>query len=155
MLVNSKDRRRDDILKNDKTLVITHGESRKTDPDGLAALVNEVAPTQSCKLAMFQKVKETYPNLFSISAGLVFCPTKKNCESVAQLISRNTNRSVLECKTVEKRRLWQALKVRSVFSLSKFPVLTFVISGGKRSNLSSFKDDDTIRHCIPPLWPHG
>jgi POLQ-like helicase len=66
LLVNTKDRRRDDILKHEKTLVITHGESRKTDPDGLAELVNEVAPEQSCKL--FQKVKETYLNLFSISS---------------------------------------------------------------------------------------
>jgi POLQ-like helicase len=154
LLVNSKDRRRDDILKNDRNLVITNGESRKTDPDGLAELVNEVAPNQSCKFTMFQKVKEKYLNVFYFLAGLVFCPTKKNCESVAQLISRNIKRSVLECKTVEKRRLWQALKVRSVFPLSKFSVLAFVILGGKRSSLSNFKVDDSIRHCIPSLGPH-
>jgi len=42
-------------------------EQKSLDVDQLAALVLEVAPHKSC---------------------LVFCPTKKNCENVAQLICR-------------------------------------------------------------------
>ena len=42
-------------------------EQKSLDVDHLAALVLEVVPDKSC---------------------LVFCPTKKNCENVAQLICR-------------------------------------------------------------------
>lgn len=43
------------------------------DPDHLIALVTEVIPNYSC---------------------LVFCPTKKNCENVAEMICKYLNKYV-------------------------------------------------------------
>lgn len=68
-------------------------ESRKIDPDGLGVLVAEIAPEHCC---------------------LVFCPTKKNCESVAQLIARNLPDSIRDWKVDGKRKLKRALEVRQI-----------------------------------------
>ncbi len=68
-------------------------ESRKNDPDGISVLVSEVAPEHCC---------------------LVFCSTKKNCESVAKLISSNLSPNLLQWKTAEKLKLRRALEVKSI-----------------------------------------
>jgi POLQ-like helicase len=46
-------------------------QDKKNDPDALKKLVMEVVPDKS---------------------SLVFCPTKKNCENVAVLLSRGMDR---------------------------------------------------------------
>lgn len=49
-------------------LVVQYSDTlKKMDPDHLVALVTEVIPNYSC---------------------LVFCPTKKNCENVAEMICK-------------------------------------------------------------------
>ena len=65
-------------------------ESKKNDPDGLSLLVAEMAPEHCC---------------------LVFCSTKKNCESVAKLISSNLPAELLQCRVEDKLKLGRALKV--------------------------------------------
>ena len=55
----------DDDIDDDLCLTQYTAEQKSLDVDHLAALVLEVVPHNSC---------------------LVFCPTKKNCENVAQLI---------------------------------------------------------------------
>ncbi|XP_066488876.1 helicase POLQ-like isoform X2 [Tiliqua scincoides] len=52
---------------------------QNTDPDHLIALVTEVIPKYSC---------------------LVFCPTKKNCENVAEMICKYLNRVILRAPYV-------------------------------------------------------
>ncbi|KAJ9595838.1 hypothetical protein L9F63_012993, partial [Diploptera punctata] len=59
------------------------------DPDHIGGLVSEEIPHNSC---------------------LVFCPTKKNCENVAQLICNSLPRTVMEHKLSEKKALYEALK---------------------------------------------
>lgn len=73
-----------------RSLPAPSAASRKIDPDGLGVLVAEMAPEHCC---------------------LVFCSTKKNCESVAQLVSRTLPPRVLEWKPEEKRKLRIALQV--------------------------------------------
>ncbi|XP_066488878.1 helicase POLQ-like isoform X4 [Tiliqua scincoides] len=57
---------------------------QNTDPDHLIALVTEVIPKYSC---------------------LVFCPTKKNCENVAEMICKYLNRDYKKLKEKEKQDL--------------------------------------------------
>uniref|UniRef100_A0A6J0U9T3 Helicase POLQ-like isoform X2 n=1 Tax=Pogona vitticeps TaxID=103695 RepID=A0A6J0U9T3_9SAUR len=57
---------------------------QKMDPDHLIALVTEVIPEYSC---------------------LVFCPTKKNCENVAEMICKHLNRVILRAPYVAKEFL--------------------------------------------------
>ncbi|XP_053107515.1 helicase POLQ-like [Hemicordylus capensis] len=57
---------------------------QKMDPDHLIALVSEVIPNYSC---------------------LVFCPTKKNCENVAEMICKYLNRDYKKFKEKEKQEL--------------------------------------------------
>ncbi|KAM4810234.1 helicase POLQ-like [Rhinophrynus dorsalis] len=61
----------------------------KIDPDHIIALVTEVIPNNSC---------------------LVFCPTKKNCENVAEMICKYLNKSYLSHRESEKKILIQDLK---------------------------------------------
>ncbi|KAK6628654.1 hypothetical protein RUM43_002469 [Polyplax serrata] len=58
------------------------------DPDGIAALVQEVIPNDS---------------------ALVFCPTRKNCENVALLLSQVLYRNLMKHKEEEKKSLYRAL----------------------------------------------
>ncbi|XP_043915230.1 helicase POLQ-like [Protopterus annectens] len=62
---------------------------QKMDPDHLIALVTEVIPLHSC---------------------LVFCPTKKNCENVAEMICKYLNKEFLNHKHKEKCSLLDDLK---------------------------------------------
>ena len=88
---SSKFRRQEDLMIPARSLPALSAATRKIDPDGIGVLVAEIAP-QHC--------------------SLVFCPTKKNCESVAQLVSRTLPPTVLEWKSIEKRKLRQALQVK-------------------------------------------
>uniref|UniRef100_A0AAQ5YB47 Helicase, POLQ like n=1 Tax=Amphiprion ocellaris TaxID=80972 RepID=A0AAQ5YB47_AMPOC len=62
---------------------------QKMDPDHIIALVTEVIPTHSC---------------------LVFCPTKKNCENVAQMICRYLKEEFLQHQEADKAMLLRDLK---------------------------------------------
>ncbi|XP_031759314.1 helicase POLQ-like isoform X2 [Xenopus tropicalis] len=61
----------------------------KIDPDHVVALVTEVIPANSC---------------------LVFCPTKKNCENVAEMICKYLNKLYVEHREAEKKNLIADLK---------------------------------------------
>ncbi|XP_068089621.1 helicase POLQ-like isoform X2 [Hyperolius riggenbachi] len=61
----------------------------RLDPDHIIALVTEVIPNHSC---------------------LVFCPTKKNCENVAEMICKYLNKAFLSHKEAEKKILLEDLK---------------------------------------------
>ncbi|KAM9330528.1 helicase POLQ-like [Gastrophryne carolinensis] len=61
----------------------------RLDPDHVIALVTEVIPNHSC---------------------LVFCPTKKNCENVAELICKYLNKHYLSHREAEKKILLDDLK---------------------------------------------
>ncbi|XP_063775818.1 helicase POLQ-like isoform X2 [Pseudophryne corroboree] len=61
----------------------------RIDPDHIIALVTEVIPNYSC---------------------LVFCPTKKNCENVAEMICKYLNKSYLSHRESEKKILIEDLK---------------------------------------------
>ncbi|KAM5271391.1 helicase POLQ-like isoform 2-T2 [Ctenodactylus gundi] len=62
---------------------------KRMDPDHLLALVTEVIPSYSC---------------------LVFCPSKKNCENVAEMLCRFLNKEYLKHREKEKYELIQNLK---------------------------------------------
>lgn len=64
-------------------------EQRKDDPDNLVALVLECIPDQSC---------------------LIFCPTKKNCENVASLLSRYLPAYLKQHKRDLKLKLFNELR---------------------------------------------
>lgn len=55
-------------LQSARLLVLQYSDAlKRMDPDHLVALVTEVIPTYSC---------------------LVFCPSKKNCENVAEMLCK-------------------------------------------------------------------
>ncbi|XP_077131898.1 helicase POLQ-like [Ranitomeya variabilis] len=61
----------------------------RIDPDHIIALVTEVIPNQSC---------------------LVFCPTKRNCENVAEMICKYLNKAYLSHREAEKKALIDDLR---------------------------------------------
>ncbi|XP_077979888.1 helicase POLQ-like [Glandiceps talaboti] len=65
------------------------GAILKEDPDHLVGLVNEVIPNHSC---------------------LVFCPTKRNCQHVAEMLCRLSPKNFTEHKKKEKKELLTALR---------------------------------------------
>ena len=94
--VNEDQRKQENLLEHSRSLPSATAACRKIDPDGVGALVGEVVPQHCC---------------------LVFCPTKKNCESVAQLVSRTLPPSLLQWKVPEKKRLKRALQVHPILSI--------------------------------------
>ncbi|CAD5114915.1 DgyrCDS3949 [Dimorphilus gyrociliatus] len=65
---------------------------RKFDPDGITQLVKEVIPEKSC---------------------LIFCPIKKNCESIIILLSKLLPKSLLDVKKHEKANLLKELQTEN------------------------------------------
>ncbi|XP_073397914.1 helicase POLQ-like isoform X2 [Dendrobates tinctorius] len=61
----------------------------RIDPDHIIALVTEVIPNLSC---------------------LVFCPTKRNCENVAEMICKYLNKAFLSHREAEKKALIDNLR---------------------------------------------
>ena len=88
--VSGRQRGFQENFKHCRSVSSLSAESRKNDPDSISALVSEIAPEHCC---------------------LVFCSTKKNCESVAKLISNNLSPTLLQWKTAEKLKLRKALEV--------------------------------------------
>lgn len=89
-------------MKHSRSVSATSATNRKNDPDGLSVLVSEVAPEHSC---------------------LVFCSTKKNCESVAKLVSSNLPPTLQQWKTAEKLKLRRALEVKFKAILQGFNLI--------------------------------
>ncbi|PIO63718.1 DEAD/DEAH box helicase [Teladorsagia circumcincta] len=70
-------------------LVVVDERLAKADPDGLCQLLIGVIPQRSV---------------------LIFCPTKKNCESVANMIARCVPEDVRKKRLEEKKKVLEAMK---------------------------------------------
>uniref|UniRef100_A0A8D0MS86 Helicase, POLQ like n=1 Tax=Sus scrofa TaxID=9823 RepID=A0A8D0MS86_PIG len=92
---------------------------KKLDPDHLVALVTEVIPNHSC---------------------LVFCPTKKNCENVAEMICKILSKEYLKHREKEKHELLKNLKAISGGSVC--PVLKHTIPFGVAYHHSGLTNDE-------------
>uniref|UniRef100_A0A8C9KZG5 Helicase, POLQ like n=1 Tax=Panthera tigris altaica TaxID=74533 RepID=A0A8C9KZG5_PANTA len=92
---------------------------KKMDPDRLVALVTEVIPNYSC---------------------LVFCPTKKNCENVAEMICKFLSKEYLKHREEEKHEVIKNLK--NVSSGNLCPVLKRTIPFGVAYHHSGLTSDE-------------
>ncbi|XP_068949250.1 helicase POLQ-like isoform X3 [Petaurus breviceps papuanus] len=91
----------------------------KMDPDHLVALVTEIIPNYSC---------------------LVFCPTKKNCENVADMICKFLNKDYLKHREKEKCDFLKNLK--NVHNGGLCPVLKRTIPFGVAYHHSGLTSDE-------------
>lgn len=92
---------------------------KKVDPDRLVALVTEVIPNYSC---------------------LVFCPSKKNCENVAEMLCKFLSRDYLNHREEEKGELIKSL--RNVGHGKVCPVLKRTIPFGVAYHHSGLTSDE-------------
>ncbi|XP_022362064.1 helicase POLQ-like isoform X7 [Enhydra lutris kenyoni] len=92
---------------------------KKMDPDHLLALVTEVVPNYSC---------------------LVFCPTKKNCENVAEMICKFLSKEYLKHREKEKYEVIKNLK--SISGGNLCPVLKRTIPFGVAYHHSGLTSDE-------------
>uniref|UniRef100_A0A452RBT6 Helicase, POLQ like n=1 Tax=Ursus americanus TaxID=9643 RepID=A0A452RBT6_URSAM len=92
---------------------------KKMDPDHLVALVTEVIPNYSC---------------------LVFCPTKKNCENVAEMICKFLSKEYLKHREKEKHEVIKNLK--NISSGNLCPVLKRTIPFGVAYHHSGLTSDE-------------
>ncbi|XP_044934079.1 helicase POLQ-like isoform X9 [Mustela putorius furo] len=92
---------------------------KKMDPDHLVALVTEVIPNYSC---------------------LVFCPTKKNCENVAEMICKFLSKEYLKHREKEKHELIKNLK--SISGGNVCPILKRTVPFGVAYHHSGLTSDE-------------
>ncbi|ERE88249.1 helicase POLQ [Cricetulus griseus] len=92
---------------------------RKMDPDHLVALVTEVIPNYSC---------------------LVFCPSKKNCENVAEMLCKFLSKDYLNHRDEEKSEVIKNL--RNVGNGKVCPVLKRTIPFGVAYHHSGLTTDE-------------
>ncbi|XP_010333054.2 helicase POLQ-like isoform X3 [Saimiri boliviensis] len=92
---------------------------KKMDPDHLVALVTEVIPNYSC---------------------LVFCPSKKNCENVAEMICKFLSKEYLKHKEKEKCEVINNLK--NIGNGNLCPVLKRTIPFGVAYHHSGLTSDE-------------
>ncbi|XP_051054074.1 helicase POLQ-like isoform X2 [Phodopus roborovskii] len=92
---------------------------RKMDPDHLVALVTEVIPNYSC---------------------LVFCPSKKNCENVAEMLCKFLSKDYLNHRDEEKSQVIKTL--RDVGNGKVCPVLKHTIPFGVAYHHSGLTSDE-------------
>uniref|UniRef100_A0A7M4FB98 Helicase, POLQ like n=1 Tax=Crocodylus porosus TaxID=8502 RepID=A0A7M4FB98_CROPO len=102
----------------------------RMDPDHLIALVTEVIPNYSC---------------------LVFCPTKKNCENVAEMICKYLKKEYENHKKKEKQDLLMNLK--NIGNGTICPVLKRTISFGIAYHHSGLTSDE--RKSIEEAYSAG
>ncbi|XP_042325106.1 helicase POLQ-like isoform X2 [Sceloporus undulatus] len=95
---------------------------QKMDPDHLIALVTEVIPKYSC---------------------LVFCPTKKNCENVAEMICKYLSKDHKKLKEKEKRDLMKDLT--NICNGRLCPVLKRTVPFGIAYHHSGLTSDERKR----------
>ncbi|XP_053406623.1 helicase POLQ-like [Mercenaria mercenaria] len=108
-------------------------EMTKTDPDHVLGLALEVIPDNSC---------------------LVFCPTKKNCENVALMLSKlmaKYKRELSEVKKKERRALLKELNNDSEGKIC--PVLQYTIHFGVAYHHSGLTVDE--RKLIEEAYSEG
>lgn len=87
--INTAARVEEDLLKNKRLSCFPYSqEQKKIDVDMVGGLVGEVVPEHSC---------------------LVFCPTKRNCETLAELICRILPKELTKIRVTDKRALYRAL----------------------------------------------
>lgn len=92
---------------------------KKVDPDRLVALVTEVIPNYSC---------------------LVFCPSKKNCENVAEMLCKFLSKDYLNHREKEKGELIKSL--RNVGHGKVCPVLKRTVPFGIAYHHSGLTSDE-------------
>ncbi|KAM7326598.1 hypothetical protein ACRRTK_015076 [Alexandromys fortis] len=92
---------------------------KKMDPDHLVALVTEVIPNYSC---------------------LVFCPSKKNCENVAEMLCKFLSKDFLNHREKEKSRVIKNL--RDMGNGKVCPVLKRTIPFGVAYHHSGLTSDE-------------
>ncbi|XP_040273935.1 helicase POLQ-like [Bufo bufo] len=102
----------------------------RIDPDHIIALVTEVIPSYSC---------------------LVFCPTKKNCENVAEMICKYLNKGYLSHREEEKKALVEDLK--NAGNGTMCPVLKRTIPFGIAYHHSGLTSDE--RKMIEEAYSSG
>ncbi|NXG43157.1 HELQ Helicase, partial [Psilopogon haemacephalus] len=102
----------------------------KADPDHILALVTEVIPQYSC---------------------LVFCPTKKNCENVAVMVSKYLKKEFRGHREQEKQELLQSLQ--ALGSGSVCPVLKQTIPLGIAYHHSGLTSEE--RRSIEEAYAAG
>ncbi|NXF92874.1 HELQ Helicase, partial [Eubucco bourcierii] len=102
----------------------------KADPDHILALVTEVIPKYSC---------------------LIFCPTKKNCENVAVMVSKYLKKEFRAHREKEKQELLQSLQ--AIGSGSVCPVLKQTIPLGIAYHHSGLTNDE--RKSIEEAYSAG
>ncbi|XP_040823413.1 helicase POLQ-like isoform X1 [Ochotona curzoniae] len=103
---------------------------KKMDPDHLVALVTEVIPKYSC---------------------LVFCPTKKNCENVAEMICKFLSKEYLKHKEKEKEDVIKNLKNMSSGKLC--PVLKRTVPFGVAYHHSGLTSEE--RRLLEEAYSSG
>ncbi|XP_053317689.1 helicase POLQ-like [Spea bombifrons] len=102
----------------------------RIDPDHIIALVAEVIPNNSC---------------------LVFCPTKKNCENVAEMICKYLSKAHLSHREAEKKTLIEFLK--SAGNGSVCPVLERTVLFGIAYHHSGLTSDE--RKLVEEAYSSG
>ncbi len=108
---DSRNRLKENLVTHVRSIAFPSAASRKNDPDGLSVLVSEVAPEHCC---------------------LVFCSTKKNCESVAKLISSNLSPELQQWRIAEKLKLRRALEVVICSFSNKLWALNLIFNFSKK-----------------------
>nr|XP_033819711.1 helicase POLQ-like isoform X3 [Geotrypetes seraphini] len=103
---------------------------QKMDPDHLIALVTEVIPNYSC---------------------LVFCPTKKNCENVAEMICKYLSKGYITHREKNKQNLIKELK--SIGDGGLCPVLKRTVPFGIAYHHSGLTNDE--RRLIEEAYSAG
>ncbi|CAO2639190.1 Helicase POLQ-like, partial [Lemmus lemmus] len=92
---------------------------KKMDPDHLVALVTEVIPSYSC---------------------LIFCPSKKNCENVAEMLCKFLSKDFLSHREKEKSEVIKSL--RDMSSGKVCPVLKRTVPFGVAYHHSGLTSDE-------------
>ncbi|PNF35324.1 hypothetical protein B7P43_G04834 [Cryptotermes secundus] len=110
----------DEFLMLERKLSFSYSAAAASiDPDMIGGLVGEVIPKSSC---------------------LVFCPTKKSCENVAQLICSVLPKEILQYKKEEKKALYRALTSEGNGSVC--PVLRKILPFGIAYHHSGLTADE-------------
>ncbi len=110
-------------------------EMRSSDPDQLISLITE----------LFE------PTAHTLESCLIFCPTKKNCENVAQLLAKFLPSSFKQHKRDLKLRLFNDLREQNANNIC--PVLRQSLQFGIAYHHSGLTTEE--RHLIESAYREG